>query len=237
MRYTALLKSAVAAAILASLGACATPFRADVSRFSAMPAPQGQSYAITARDDADKGGLEFGHYAALVSAEMTRLGYRAAAPGETPDFSVTMHYGVDQGRERVVRRAGFHDPFWGPGWGYGGFYGRGYGYGFHGRPVIVRTRTGYRYVHGGYDPFLFGSAFGDFDEVRSYTVYTSGLDVVIARANTGERLFEGSAEAVSRSNDLMQLVPNLVEAMFTGFPGNSGEKVRITIAPPEGRGR
>jgi hypothetical protein len=28
-------------------------------------------------------------------------------------------------------------------------------------------------------------------------------------------------------------VPNLIEAMFTGFPGNSGETVRITVMPPE----
>ena len=34
-------------------------------------------------------------------------------------------------------------------------------------------------------------------------------------------------------NNLQALVPNLVEAMFTGFPGNSGERVRITVAPPE----
>ena len=27
------------------------------------------------------------------------------------------------------------------------------------------------------------------------------------------------------------LVPNLVEAMFTDFPGNSGETLRISIAP------
>jgi hypothetical protein len=26
-------------------------------------------------------------------------------------------------------------------------------------------------------------------------------------------------------------VPNLAEAMFTGFPGNSGETVRISVAP------
>jgi len=37
--------------------------------------------------------------------------------------------------------------------------------------------------------------------------------------------------AVSTSNKLQYLVPNLVEAMFTGFPGNSGETVRISIAP------
>ena len=29
------------------------------------------------------------------------------------------------------------------------------------------------------------------------------------------------------------LVPNLVEAMFTDFPGNSGETVRISIKPEE----
>ncbi|MEK6541473.1 MAG: DUF4136 domain-containing protein [Pseudomonadota bacterium] len=228
MRLAPALKTALAAALLASLGACATPFRADVSRFSAMPAPQGQTYAIAARDEGDKGGLEFGHYASLVSAEMTRLGYRQVAPGEAADFTITMNYGVDEGRERMVRSPGYYDPFWGPGWG--GFYGRGH----YSRPVIIRTRGGYRYVHGGYDPFLFGSGFGDYGDVRSYTVYTSGLDVVISRTDGGERLFEGSAEAASRSNDLTQTIPNLVEAMFTGFPGNSGEKVRITIAPPEG---
>ena len=39
------------------------------------------------------------------------------------------------------------------------------------------------------------------------------------------------AQALSTSNRLPHLVPNLVEAMFTDFPGNSGETVRISIAP------
>ena len=34
----------------------------------------------------------------------------------------------------------------------------------------------------------------------------------------------------------LDLVPNLVEAMFTGFPGNSGETVRISVAPEKKRG-
>lgn len=224
MRVTHSLKIAAAALALGTLAACATPFRAEVSRFQQMPAPQGQSFAIEPRDERDRGGLEFGHYASLVAAEMTRVGYRQAAPGERPDLIVRLAYGVDNGRERVVADPFYADPFWGPGWGRG----------FYGRPVIVRTRHGYRYVRGWYDPFLFGPRFGDVG-VRSYTVYTSGLDMLIERNGTGERLFEGSAEAVSRDNDLTVLVPNLVEAMFTGFPGNSGEKVRITVAPPERR--
>ena len=67
--------------------------------------------------------------------------------------------------------------------------------------------------------------------MESYTVYTSGISMNIDRRADGQRLFEGQAQAVSTSNKLQYLVPNLVQAMFTGFPGNSGETVRITIAP------
>jgi hypothetical protein len=222
MAITRLLRTALAAGALLALGACATPFNAQVQRFqSQLPAPQGQSFVVEARNADDAGSLEFAHYADLVAGELTRVGYRRASGGPA-DLVVRLSYGVDTGRERIVRDAGFHDPFWGPGWGRAGFYGR---------PIIIRTRHGYQYVHGFYDPFLWGPAFGDYGSVRSYTVYTSGLDMVIERGGTGERVFEGSAEAVSRTNDLTRLVPNLVEAMFTGFPGNSGERVRITVAP------
>ncbi len=70
---------------------------------------------------------------------------------------------------------------------------------------------------------------------ESYTVYTSGIEVKIDRRDNGQRLFEGKAEALSTSNRLAYLVPNLVEAIFTDFPGNSGETVRISIAPEKKR--
>jgi hypothetical protein len=63
------------------------------------------------------------------------------------------------------------------------------------------------------------------------TVYTSFLDLDIKRAADGQSLFEGYAEARSGTDELPVLVPNLVEAMFTGFPGNNGERVRITVTP------
>ena len=229
MRVATLFKSAAAALALGALSACATPgFRADVSRFQQMPAPQGQTFAIAPTEGEGQDGLEFQHYAGVVASELARLGYAPARAGEPADFRVTLRYGVDNGRERVVREPGFHDPFWGPGWGYG--YG-----GLGGRPMIVRTSRGYAYVPGFYDPFLFGPGWNSFNE-RSYTVYTSNIDLLIQRSGTGEHLFEGSAQAVSRDNDLTRLVPNLVSALFTGFPGNNGETVRITLPPPP-RGR
>lgn len=215
--------AAITGAALALAG-CATPFKADVARFQTqLPAPQGQSFVVESANPALEGGIEFGQYANLVSGELTRYGYRPAAPGEKADMVVHMDYGIDKGRERVVSTPGFRDPW------YGGWYGPGFY-----RPVVVRGRHGRRYIAGYYDPFLWGGGFGGWDnDVSSFTVYTSDLNLTIDRAATGERLFEGRAQAQSRDNDLTAIVPNLVQAMFTGFPGNSGERVRITVAPPE----
>ena len=58
--------------------------------------------------------------------------------------------------------------------------------------------------------------------VDSYTVYVSHLDLDIRRRVDNASLFEGHAKARSRTDELNRLVPNLVEAMFTGFPGTFG---------------
>ncbi len=201
------LRVAAASVLLVGLAACASNFRADVSRFqSQLPAPQGQTFAVVAEDPALAGGLEFSQYAALVEEQMQALGYTEANP-EDATLLVSFDYGVDNGRERISTSSYVRDPYWSPWYGY--------------RPYHYRSSM---WGYGWYDPW--------FDRgVDSYTVYTSGIDLKIDRAADGERLFEGKAQAVSRSNTLQYLVPNLVEAMFTGFPGNSGETVRITVAP------
>jgi hypothetical protein len=226
-KLTTGLKVAAGAILLAGLAACATPFRADVSRFqSQLPAPQGQTFAVVAEDPALAGGLEFALYADRVEEEMAALGYTQAASPETATLLVRFDYGVDDGRERIRSSyRGYRDPF----------YSSWYGY----RPIYYRDRAGRTRVtylpsrswgYGFYDPF-FENRFGR--DIDSYTIYTSGIALKIDNAATGERLFEGEAEAVSTSNRLQYLVPNLVEAMFTDFPGNSGETVRISIAPED----
>lgn len=218
------LKLAAVPLMLAGLAACATPFRADVSRFqSQLPAPQGQSFAVVADDPALAGGLEFALYADYVEAEMAALGYTQAATPEEATLLVRFDYGVNDGRERVRSSGfGYRDPFYSS-W-------RSY------TPIIYRDRTGrsrLTYVPSRAWGFGFHDDFFGRSQVDSYTIYTSGIDLKIDNGQTGERLFEGSAEAVSTSNRLQYLVPNLVEAMFTDFPGNSGETVRISVAPED----
>ena len=216
-----------APAALLGLAACATPFQANVQRFQQLPPAQGQSFVVVAEDPANAGGIEFGQYASLVASEMVRQGYRQAESPAGADLVVSFDYSVDNGREKVVSDP---DPFYSPfGFGRRGFYDPFYGRrAFYGRGLYGRG-----FLYGWNDPFIYGSGIGG---VRSYTVYTGEIDMKIERAGSGERLFEGRAESHSRTNNLTYLVPNLVEAIFTGFPGNSGETVRISVAPPPERG-
>ena len=217
-----LLTLAAPAALLA-LGGCATGLPTQVSRYQAMPAPAGQTFAIQAAHEEDRGGLEFSRYAELVRRHMIAQGYSEAASPQQASLIVSLGYGVDDGRQQIVTRPALgYSRFGYGGFGYRPYWSRFGGYG--------RLRSPFYY--GWDDPFWY-RGFGE--EIDVYTVYTSYLDMDIKRAADGEAVFEGTARARSRTDDLGLLVPNLVEAMFTGFPGNSGETVKITVAPDRKR--
>ena len=193
------------------LSACATGFRSQVSRYQVMPGPQGQTFVVVPIDPNNVGGLEFSRYAELVAQAMQAQGYARAPSINQATMLVRVGYDVDNGHNEVVS-----DPFYG---GYGAFGGccGGFNRGF---------------VWGWNDPFWYapyGSSY-----IRSYTYYVSELDVDIRRKVDNASLFEGKAKARSRTDELAKLVPSLVDAMFTGFPGQSGETVKITL-PPEGK--
>jgi Domain of unknown function (DUF4136) len=217
-----ILTLAAPAALLA-LGGCATGLPTQVSRYQAMPAPAGQSFVIQAAEPEDRGGLEFSRYADLVRRHLIEQGYSEAASPQAATLVVSLAYGVDDGRQQIVTT---------PSMGYGRF---GYG-GFGFRPYWSRFggygRLRSPFYYGWDDPFWWR---GYGEDIDVYTVYTSFLDMDIKRSGDGESVFEGTARARSRTDDLGVLVPNLVEAMFTGFPGNSGETVKITVAPERRR--
>jgi len=223
MSFAKKILTLAAPAALLALGGCATGLPTQVSRYQAMPAPAGQSFVIQAADPEDRGGLEFSRYADLVRRHLVEQGYSEAGSPQAASLIVSLAYGVDDGRQQLVTRPGFgYSRFGYGGFGYRPYWSRFGGYG--------RLRSPFYY--GWDDPFWYR---GYGDELDVYTVYTSYLDMDIKRAADGQAVFEGTARARSRTDDLGVLVPNLVEAMFTGFPGNSGETVKITVAPERRR--
>lgn len=217
-RFAAALALGISALGLAG---CATGFPAKVSRYQAMPAPQGQSFVVVPMDSRNVGGLEFSRYAAIVGQAMQAQGYVPAASVNQATMVVQLGYHVDDGEEVIDA-----DPFY-RGYGYGGF---GYG-GFYGRPYY--SRFGYwgarsPFYYGWNDPYWYADPYS---HARVYTEYKSFLDLDIRRKADNAQLFDGHAQARSTQDNLGVLVPNLIEAMFTNFPGHNGETVKITVPP------
>ena len=208
------LLAAASALALGGLSGCATGFKADVARFQQLPPAQGQSFVVVPSDQRLAGSLEFAHYADLVAQRLTQQGYTRAGDPAAAQLVVQLDYGIDKGTQRVRYSGIGRDPFLYDPFYYPGYY-RGWG-GWRGR-----------YVMGWSDPFLWGPSYND---VESYLVYQSQLRMSINRSG-GERLFEGTARAQSVSSKLTYLVPNLIDALFTGFPGQNGEDIKVTVAP------
>lgn len=211
--------AAVAALAIGALGlsACADTLDTTVSRYQQMPAPQGQTfYVVPSGGMAANGGLEFQRYAAIVAQQLQARGYTPATNQQSASLVVQFGYGIDHGQTRIVSSDPFYSSYRSP------FYSPFYS-------PFSYPRFGYRsaFSWGWNDPFWYGGG------VDSYVEYHPQVDLHIRAAGTNAPLFDGRAQARSATNRLDRVIPSLVEAMFAGFPGRSGETVRISI--PEAR--
>lgn len=210
MRIRKLAAAAMLGVAALGLSACAQSINTTVSRYQAMPAPQGQTFIVVPGDGlAANGGLEFQRYAGLVAQQLQARGYTPATSAEGASMVVQFGYGIDRGQVRYVDNSfaygrGFGDPYWSP------FY----------RP---RFGWGASYGWGWNDPFWYGGG------IDSYVEYHSQIDLHIRAAGANQPLFDGRAQARSTTDRIDVVVPSLIDAMFTGFPGQSGEVVKITI--------
>lgn len=197
------------------LAACASTFRSDVARFHRLnEVPQTATFVVVPSDDRKQASsLEFQQYAGLVGRELTKFGYRPASATTAAELTVEMDYGVSKGEQIVRSRPTV----------FYGFYG-------HSSPFY----TGYWYRGALYGDYPFG-----YRDVYTETMYNRTLKMVIVRsANTDrEVLFEGEVVSVGRDRRLPEIMPYLVQAMFTNFPGESGVTKEVVITLPDRDGR
>jgi hypothetical protein len=187
----------VAAVLL--LPGCAATIRSEISAINKLPADLKDKSFHVARYKEQEGSLEFEHYAALVSAELIAKGLRPA-PADAADLLVFMRFAFEQRTELVPT------PIWGP----TGFVGGGTTVIVNGRPVFVPTYSApvYGVTGMGYAPAVVNR--------RSF-----GLDVV-DKTSTQEKpikLYEANVSSEGYSGTLMQVMPTMIRALFTQWPG------------------
>src|SRR4051794_35699424 len=157
MRIRNLIAALALGTAAIGLTACAQQLNTTVSRYQAMPAPQGQTfYVVPAGGLAANGGLEFQRYAGLIAQQLQAHGYAPATDAHNANMIVQFGYGMDHGQVRYES-----DPFYGPGlyrpyWGGAGFYRPRFGWGWGGG-----------YSWGWNDPFWYGNGIDSYVEYHS----------------------------------------------------------------------
>lgn len=202
MRYTFSVRFLYLLIALPLLAACTPILRGDVVTFHEGPLPMGETIRVEAIDPAKGETLEFRQYARQISEELLDAGYQPVGADEQAQLIARLDYSVMPG------------------------------------PVDVRLERGpHVYYHFSYGRFRYPYYIGMMNrwepEVRSTPAYIRSLSMVIVNDGSiegeGERLFEARVESIGSERQLPEIMPYLISALFSNFPGESGVTKVVTI--------
>lgn len=189
------------------LSACSPIMRSDVTTFHEGPLPAGERIRIQPVDRSLAQSLEFRRYADLIAEQLQRIGYSPVSPEDTggAELVAEVDYRIQQGPVQVRMEP----------------------------PTTPFVR--YHFMYGRFrDPFYFGLSRTWQPELYSVTSYSRTLQISIVKSDEkGEHLYEGRVESIGRQGNLNQVMPYLVTAMFTNYPGENGVTKVVTIEMDE----
>jgi len=187
------------------LAGCASTLSARVTSYQQWPADaQDATYRIVP-STSQINNLEFQSIADMVRASIGPTGLVEARSGAAARFDVHIDYDNAMTQTWVQR---YNDPYLNDGWGFGPAFGGYYG--------------GYRGWGGG----IFMSPSVSNIPVE---VYKNTLTITIRdNQNKGTEVYRSSAVNVSSTDNLLQVMPYLAQAVFDSFPGNNGQVREVT---------
>lgn len=209
-RAARMARLAATLGLAALVAACASPITAKVTSFNQWPADAAGSTFSFIRPADQLNDLEQQAYESQVQTALEKLGLRRAPPGQVGRFQADVVTG-NRAEERKYREAVYQDYY---------IY----------QPPF---RDGAGRVYPGYwTPDVFGSRYvGDREVTR--TVFVSNLRVKLLDAQAGaagsgpRAVFESRAVYEGNNEDLPDLVPYLVRAVFANFPGQNGSVKQV----------
>ena len=188
------------AAVALALSACASTADADVTRFHLGQPVTRTTIAVISQQAGAAGSLEFRAYADAVAAELAALGFKPVDAVAQADLSGVVEFRQD------VRTGGSRGSGFSVGIG-GGTSGRGVGIG--------------------------GGVTIPIGKAKPSDIAVSTLSLQIKRRADGSVIWEGRAvsETLSSSSAASPgiIAPKLAAALLSGFPGASGQTVRVKL--------
>lgn len=196
-------------------GGCASYLSADVTSFHQLPPDNrlaGRSFLIEPAAE-QKQSLEFRAYADLVRQALIRQGLTAAA-GPGADLAVAVAYSLDSGRPVTYGYPAYGYTSFGPVWGWVPHHGPG---------------GQIRYVQAVTYPVGYGVVGTNYSQS---VLYRRELRVDVTDRQpgaNGAKLFEGRAVSEGEVGALAPVMPALVQALFSDFPGPNGVTRRVSV--------
>lgn len=196
MRFFPALLALCAAALLSG---CAATIRSEISALNQLPADVAGKTYVVGQYKEQEGSLEYQRYAGLIAAELDAKGLKQAASFGAADLLVFFRYALDQKTELVPT----------PIWGQVGYQTAGTVVNAGGRAVFVPT----------YVP-MYGVT-NVVDVPTLVNQRTLKLDV-LDKASTPDKpvkLYESTVRSNGASSQLLQVMPLMIKALFTRWPG------------------
>lgn len=209
-------KAIVIALAALGVGACGTRVQTDVTTFHTLQSvPAGQTFVMIPLKS-QEGSLEYQTYAGMVSGRLARKGLIPSERVTGTDLAVFMSYAIDDGRTTVSAAPVFGQTGGGTTTTTTGYIGR--------TPIYGTSYTPATYGITGYAPV-------------EDTVYGRAVTVVILDAkrtvaeNKNVVVYQATAKSTGSSGNLNVVMPAILNAMFTDWPGKSGTTERRQTAP------
>lgn len=204
------MRSILLLLMVLSLSACASTrvIRSDVTTFNQWSLAEAGAKTVKFTPTPEQAeSLEYKVYEDLVRDRLLGQGFTEAADAR---LAVQLNYGLSS-RDVLVRQTDWYDE---PRMGW---YG-----------PIGRLPSG-RPVYGwGYDPF-WPWASQPITRESTHRLWRRELRLDIRIAATGAKVYEGTAVSEGSTDQLNPIMPYLVEALFSDFPGGNGVTRRVDV--------
>ena len=201
------------------LGACSTvgPVETTTTIFYTAGAESRGSIAVRPAEERLEQSLEFRAYKAKIESHLKAVGYSIAAPADHARYVALVSYGIDNGKTSEVSVPIYGQTGGGTTYTSGTVYGAG----------------GPKYVSGSSYSMPTYGVIGSTSQ--SATVYARAIAIDIveigeSRQGAPEKRYEIRAKSTGTCSALTEVFDEMLDAMFTDFPGESGRAHKVNVA-------
>jgi len=195
--------------------------RSHVTSFHNISGPiENNTFKVLPYEKSMEGSLQFQNYAKTISSFLERSGFRLAEESHEADYTVFVSFGISSGKTITESTPIFGQT----------------GGGTTSHSGSVYNAAGSTFYSGtSYTMPTYGVV-GSSTSTRTQYTRNLALDIVNTsslKSAKPQKIYEGRVKSTGKCGDVNIVMSEMIQSLFTQFPGKSGQSVTIDIDQPE----